>query len=355
MTAVAAEQLLNDAHGFVEELRLRGREIDEHRQLPQELAERLAARGFYRMCGPEGLGGTETGPATMARVCEILGTGNGSAAWCVFIGATSQYTFVGLDPQQVATMLKNPNVITSGVFAASGSAAPESRSGTEGYLVNGSWTWGSGCHNAAWISGGVVVRKPGQDPYDARAYFEPSELDIEDNWHTSGLRGSGSSTYSARGVWLPTSRVTDPLRRSEHADHPLYRFPLFAMLCIPIGAITLGMAQSSIDEVLHIAAEKTPTAGTPMNKRRHMALERVTKYIVKRLPNTTDAKIVGKTAGKNAEWLRKVYMHMARPLRASPQRTARCFQRQVRHRATDTNAGATTHTSYAFTRSRSMS
>ena len=259
MTAVAAEQLLNDAHGFVEELRLRGREIDEHRQLPQELAERLAARGFYRMCGPEGLGGTETGPATMARVCEILGTGNGSAAWCVFIGATSQYTFVGLDPQQVATMLKNPNVITSGVFAASGSAAPESRSGTEGYLVNGSWTWGSGCHNAAWISGGVVVRKPGQDPYDARAYFEPSELDIEDNWHTSGLRGSGSSTYSARGVWLPTSRVTDPLRRSEHADHPLYRFPLFAMLCIPIGAITLGMAQSSIDEVLHIAAEKTPT------------------------------------------------------------------------------------------------
>ena len=49
-------------------------------------------------------------------------TGNGSTAWCVFIGATSQYLFGALPTSQLKKMLANPNVITSGVFADSGTA-----------------------------------------------------------------------------------------------------------------------------------------------------------------------------------------------------------------------------------------
>jgi len=258
MVAVSPEQLVAAAHGFVDELKARGSEIDATRHLPQDLARRMADAGFYRMCAPEGLGGTGTTPAVMAEVCEILGSGNGSAAWCAFIGATSQYTFVGLDEAQLAEMLTDPNVITSGVFASTGTATPGTVDGQDGYLVTGTWTWGSGCHNASWISGGVMVQPPDGDPYDARAYFQPHELDIEDNWHVSGLRGSGSSTYHARDVFLPAQRVTDPTRRSPHAADPIYRFPQFATLCLPIGALCLGMARSSIDEVVAIAGEKTP-------------------------------------------------------------------------------------------------
>ena len=258
MTAVAPEQLIEDAHGFTAELRERSVEIDRLRHMPQDIVERMAAVGFYRMCAPVGLGGTGTDPATFARVSEILGAANGSAAWCVFIGATSQYTFVGLGDDQLAEMLENPAVITSGVFASTGRARPEVRDDQAGFVVDGTWTWGSGCHNASWISGGVMVHD-GDETVDARAYFRPDELDIEDNWHTSGLRGSGSSTYHARDVWIPARRITDPKRRSPHAGDPIYRFPQFATLCLPIGALCLGMAQSSIDEVLAIAAEKTPT------------------------------------------------------------------------------------------------
>lgn len=259
MAERSAEQLLADAEGFVEELRQRSIEIDEARQVPQDIVERMAERGFYRMCAPVGLGGTGTDPAVQAEVCEILGRGNGSAAWCVFIGASSQYSFVGLDPAQLAIVLDNPNVVTSGVFATSGTAVPAEHDGQPGFVVNGSWTWGSGCHNAQWISGGVRVDPTDGDPYEARAYFLPPEIDIEDNWHTAGLRGTGSSTYHAHDLWLAQERVTDPRRRSPHADEPIYRFPQFAVLCAPIGSLCLGMARGSIDEVLQIAAEKTPT------------------------------------------------------------------------------------------------
>ena len=79
------------AAGYVEELRARGREIDAARHVPQDIADRLAEEGFYRLCTPTELGGVGGDPRVLAEVCEILATGNGSVAWCVFIGATSQY------------------------------------------------------------------------------------------------------------------------------------------------------------------------------------------------------------------------------------------------------------------------
>jgi len=107
---------------YVPELRTRGTEIDAHRALPQDLADRLAADGFYRLCTPTELGGAGASPQVLAEVCEILATGNGSTAWCVFIGATSQYMFPAVSTRLLQEMLENPNVITSGVFAYSGTA-----------------------------------------------------------------------------------------------------------------------------------------------------------------------------------------------------------------------------------------
>jgi len=271
MTAVEPATLLADARAFVPELRERGREIDDLRQLPQDLAQRMADRGFYRLCAPASLGGTDTGPATMAEVCEILATGNGSAAWCVFIGSTSQYTLVNLGEEQLSEILATPNVLTSGVFASTGQARPATQDGEPGWLVDGTWAWGSGCHNASWISGGVMVQPDDGDPYDARAYFRPDELDIDDDWHTSGMRGSGSSTFHARRVWLPHRRITDPKRRSPHADHPIYRFPQFAILCVSIGSICLGMARASIDEAVAVARDKTPMGSNrSLSQRPHL-------------------------------------------------------------------------------------
>lgn len=259
------------AHGYVEELRARGREIDAKRHVPQDIADRLAAEGFYRICTPAELGGMGADPQTLAEVCEILASGNASVAWCVFIGATSQYMFPAASPQLISELLENPNVITSGVFAYSGTATrPSSRS--EGWIVNGHWEWGSGCRNATWISGGVILcDKDGspilddhQRPTEARAFFKPDDIEIHDDWHTSGLRGSGSNSYTANDVGLPDYRVAtvDALRSSSFADSPIYRFPRFGYLALPIGAIALGMAQDAINQALSIAKAKTPQGST---------------------------------------------------------------------------------------------
>lgn len=258
------EKLIETAEKFLPELGERSNEIDLSRQLPQDLADKLAAAGFYRICTPEQIGGLAQDPNTLYEVCEKLAAANGSAAWCVFIGSTSQYLLGALPAEQQHEMMADPNVITSGVFADSGTALFQERDNQPGYLINGHWRWGSGCHNATWISGGIHEVDASGEPYQStdlvltRAFFKPEEIEILDNWRVSGLRGSGSSDYRAKDVWLPAARLASSIEQTELRHLPIYRYPKFALLSLPIGAITLGMARASINEVVEIANQKTP-------------------------------------------------------------------------------------------------
>ena len=76
------------------------------------------------------------------------------------------------------------------------------------------------------------------------------------------MRGSGSSDYVAKNVWVPSERMAGNVEDGDHASQPIYQFPKFALLGIPIGAICLGMARACLDEVIGAAKEKD-TAGRP--------------------------------------------------------------------------------------------
>lgn len=258
------QQLINVARKILPELSERSGEIDALRQIPQDLADKMAAEGFYRICTPAQLGGLAQEPNTLYEICETLASANGSAGWCIFIGSTSQYLLGALAQKQQHEMMTDINVITSGVFADMGTALYEERDNKPGFLINGHWRWGSGCRNAAWISGGIHEIDGNGDAHQStdsvltRVFFKPEEIEILDNWHVSGMRGSGSSDYRVENIWVPALRMASSIEQTELRHLPIYRYPKFALLALPIGAITLGMARASINEVIKIANQKTP-------------------------------------------------------------------------------------------------
>src|SRR5689334_20220616 len=67
--------------------------VEKERHLPNELAERLAQAGLYRMFVPRTLGGLEADVHTFVAVVEKLAQANAAAAWCTFISNTS--TIIG--------------------------------------------------------------------------------------------------------------------------------------------------------------------------------------------------------------------------------------------------------------------
>jgi indole-3-acetate monooxygenase len=150
--------VVETAREFAPMLRERADEIEQTRHLPQDIADQFAKAGLYRMLVPEMYGGLEVSPVRFLDVVESLATADGSAAWCVFIGATSGLVSAYI-PETTARELfeANPEVILAGVFAPRGFAVPEDG----GYRVNGEWQWGSGSRNADWIAGGCVTIRDG--------------------------------------------------------------------------------------------------------------------------------------------------------------------------------------------------
>jgi alkylation response protein AidB-like acyl-CoA dehydrogenase len=255
------DELLAAAESFAPELERRGLEFERERRLPAELARRMAAARLFGMMVPEAYGGAEADPLTAIEVIERLARADGSAAWCVFIGATSGMTAAYLPPHTAREIFADPAVITGGVFAPRGRAA-DLGDGT--YQVSGRWQWGSGTQNADWIMGGCLVTRdgkpemmPGMIPH-ARMFLRPAaEVVIHDTWHVSGLKGTGSNDIEFPSA-LQHRDYSVALALDRPLERPLYAFPAFGLLAIGIGGVALGLARAAIDELIALAGGKTP-------------------------------------------------------------------------------------------------
>ncbi len=260
-----AAGLLQAARDALPWLRGMSGELEAARALPQPVADRLAAAGLHRMLTPRAYGGIETDVATFIRVTELLAQGNASAAWCTFISCTSAVVGAWLPPEQARQLFASPGVIGAGVFAPRGTALPETRDGIEGYRVNGRWSWGSGCLNAHYFSGGCLVRLPdGQTqalpdgtPLVLSVVFDRADVTVHDTWHAMGLRATGSNDFEVQDLFVPRAR-TASLMSGTPLDRPLYQFPAFGLLSLGIAAVALGVGRVAIDALCELAGAKLP-------------------------------------------------------------------------------------------------
>jgi alkylation response protein AidB-like acyl-CoA dehydrogenase len=252
--------LVTAARGFQPLLKSRAAEIEAARQLPDDIAGRIAEAGFYRMCIPAAYGGGECDPLTLSRTIEEVARGDGSAAWCVMIGATTGVCMAYLPPATARDLCRDPNVIFAGVFAPRGKAVDQ---GTE-YLTDGKWQWGSGSPNAHYVMGGCVVVKDGQPVLlpsgapDSRMLIAPkADVHLAGNWDVSGLCGTGSQDFAFKGLRVPKA-MSVGLMSDKPLERPLYAFPVFGLLALGIASVTLGLARAAIDELVSFAGGKTP-------------------------------------------------------------------------------------------------
>jgi alkylation response protein AidB-like acyl-CoA dehydrogenase len=253
--------LVAAARSFHAELLARAGEIESGRRLPADIAQRFAEAGFYRACVPEDYGGLESDPLTLSTLIETLGEADGSAAWCVMIGATTGLLAGYMPPAAARELFADRQVILAGVFAPRGKAVEEE---AQRYLVNGRWQWGSGSPNAKWIAGGCVVFRDGAPVLlpsgipDSRMMIVPiANAELMNNWDVSGLCGTGSQDFAFKNVSVPKDMGV-ALMSDKPLATPLYAFPVFGLLAAGIASVMLGMGRAAIRELTAIAGAKTP-------------------------------------------------------------------------------------------------
>ena len=269
-------ELLERAERLAGEIAARAAEVEEARRIPSDLSRKMAEAGFYRMFVPAAVGGLEASPIIGARVFETIAHADASAAWVAFIGATSGTALAQIPAATAREVFSTPETMIAGVFAPNGKA--ERVAG--GFVAEGRWQWGSGAENAQWILGGCTLYESGEPmatetgaPRRHMLLFSASDVELLDTWHVSGLRGTGSTDFRVHGVFVPDERVLGYLVREAPA-RPLYRFPQFTLLALGIGAVALGIARASLEELTAVAASKKRFASSStIASRSHSHLE----------------------------------------------------------------------------------
>ncbi|MEZ4445342.1 MAG: acyl-CoA dehydrogenase family protein [Polyangiaceae bacterium] len=259
-----ARDLAAWAHEQVGPLRARSEEIERARQLPADVARRLAEGGAFRALVPASYGGLELEPQPFTEVLTTLARGDAAAAWCVMTGATTSLLAAYLEPAAARELCADPAAIFAGVIAPMGRATPVAG----GYRLRGRWPFASGAHNAGWRMGGALVmteegpRKLGDGRVEVRCCFFPAEASrLHDTWDTSGLCGTGSHDLEVEDVFVPESHTTCLLVDEPRVAGALYRFPTFGLLAASIAAVALGIGRSAIDELSSLACEKKTRGG----------------------------------------------------------------------------------------------
>ncbi len=250
-----SEALLNNAQRLSKSFAQRSAEFERARRLPADVSDAMAKAGIYRMFVPQSLGGSETSPLVSSQVFETLAQGDAACGWVAFIAATSGSSLARIETSAAKQMFASPQTMLAGVFAPNGKAV---KSG-EDYILNGQWQWGSGTQNADWVLAGSMVIDPEQ-PADAkpRAHMclvPKDAIEFLDTWHSTGLRGTGSTDFKLTDHRVPSAHIVG-LEVRKMPDTPLFQFPNFTLLALGIGAVSMGIARAALNEFVDLAQQK---------------------------------------------------------------------------------------------------
>ncbi|MGW3359728.1 acyl-CoA dehydrogenase family protein [Streptomyces bungoensis] len=225
-------------------------QAEEDRRLQDETIEAIAGAGLFKLRVPKRYGGYEADTRTLVEVAAELGRADGAAAW-----TTSVYwipTFMAcLFPDSVQDeVFATPDVRICGTLSPSALAAPAEG----GIVVNGKWGFVSGARHAHWQEIIAVQPTPDGQHLPVMALVPMSDLQIIDDWDTSGLRGTGSVSTVAQDVFVPQERVIPlpAILQGQYASQlnaasPVYRVPLLPVAAASSVGTALGLARAARD------------------------------------------------------------------------------------------------------------
>ncbi|MEI7886697.1 MAG: acyl-CoA dehydrogenase [Actinomycetes bacterium] len=131
----------------------------------------------------------------------------------------------------------------------------------DGYMLSGSWNFGSGTGHSQYIACGFFPVVNGEAIFELteiRAALVPREqVQFNDGWHVQGLRGTGSYDYSVTEVFVPESRCFPLFTRSpERGTSPLFRMGLMPITAAGHASWALGVSKSMLDDIADLALKK---------------------------------------------------------------------------------------------------
>ncbi|MFE7484550.1 acyl-CoA dehydrogenase family protein [Streptomyces sp. NPDC057552] len=241
------------ARALVPRLRAYAAEADRQRVLSAEAVQLLDTARLFDVLTPRVWGGSGLGFATALLTAEELSRGCASAGWlCAVMGGTT-WTVAQLPPEARREVFAAPSTRVALQLRLSG---PPAQRVPGGFLLRGMWgRFCSGIDHAQWIVAGVnAPPAPGAEP-EPHVMLLPQERTVGiDDWHTSGLRGTGSRSFTVPELRVPAHRVLplsalNPLVPAPYGRPrtTAYRMAPDAVGTVAFAGVLLGTARAALD------------------------------------------------------------------------------------------------------------
>lgn len=256
----AVEVVRERARDVSAQLAGRAIDIEARRRLPPDLVDALRAAGCFSVLLTSSHGGAGASLPEALRLYEDLARGDASTGWVVMIGASGWSDLAAL-PRPTFDTLFSPgaDTVIAGAIAPAGSISAVA----DGYRVTGRWGFVSGCDHATHFFANAVEGVVDGEPAFRVAVLDRAAVIIEDTWHTSGLRGTGSHHITVDAV-VPAEWTFVPFVDPPCIDAPIVRVPTPALFALGIAAVAIGAARGALDTVAELAGDRIPLfAGAP--------------------------------------------------------------------------------------------
>lgn len=267
-------------------LRERALACERLRRVPDETIADFAAAGFFDVLKPRRYGGAELDPLVFLALCGEIGRHCGSSAWVLAIVGVHNWR-LALFPDRATAEVWTAPAERSPFIAASTPPAGTVTRVEGGWRISGRWPFSSGIDHCGWafLAVKVPAGSAGRATFQYLFLVPRSDFEVEDTWHSAGLKGSGTNTIVVRDAFVPSHRASSeadtawlrPDAASGNAG-PLYRYPWGLMLAWAIAAPAIGMAAAALEHYVAFVRGRLAAAGADAagNPHAHLLIARAT-------------------------------------------------------------------------------
>jgi indole-3-acetate monooxygenase len=273
-TTTASVSSLIDAIRHIEPvIRTHAADAEQERRLPDAVADAMRACGLYRLWRPLAFGGLEVDPMTAFQAFEEVSRIDSAAGWNLQLSCAIDAFGAWFPDDGAKEIFGQPDTIFAGGFFPPRSAVAVNG----GYRVTGQTPFVSGAHQAQWFDGlahihdGDTPRRTADgNPVTLITMCPAKDAVIVDTWRTLGMRGTGSHDVLMTDVFVPSRRTAllAPYDKPGSAyQGPLYKLTAWTAISV-VATVPLGIARAAIDDLVQLAARKTPSyLATPLRDR----------------------------------------------------------------------------------------
>ena len=272
------DEAMRRARALVPVFRERAEAAEVGRQMQKETLDDLHRTGLLRFHQPRRWGGMELPFVALFDVPAEISRGCASTGWNVANLGVHHWMLALYDERaQQDVWGPNPDVVIP-----SGIAYPQGRGRRVdgGFVISGFWNFSSGVDHGEWNMLAVMVRD-GERVVDHRMCLVPkSDYEIVDDWHTLGMRSTGSKSVRATEVFVPEHRALSMYLARGGSEfpgarvnaNPIYRVPLAALGSHCLAGAGVGNAQAALELTIEAIKERSTTY-TAMRMRDFQAVQ----------------------------------------------------------------------------------